>query len=122
MTYDPVNHPKHYVEQSAKVEPIDILRFAPFDLGNALKYLIRAGHKDDELQDLLKADWYLKCAISSVGLNYEPYEHFFNHFLPILIRFKLFDGEDFGYSVPTLISKLRNDVRERIEELKNEHK
>lgn len=121
MNYDPVNHPQHYVEQSAMVEPIDILRFAPFDLGNALKYMIRAGHKDDELQDLLKASWYLDCAFYSVALNYEPYENFFSHFLPILMRFKLFDEECLGRSVPTLLSKLSDDVRDRIEELKNAH-
>ena len=65
MKYDPVNHPKHYVEQSAKLEPIMVLRYAPFDLGNAFKYIIRAGHKNDYLQDLKKAKWYLECALET---------------------------------------------------------
>ena len=29
------------------------------NLGNALKYLSRAGHKDDIIQDLKKAKWYI---------------------------------------------------------------
>ena len=35
-----------------------------FNRGNVLKYIIRAGRKDDELQDLLKAKDYLEREIS----------------------------------------------------------
>lgn len=59
---DLVNHPPHYEEQSIKLEPIDFCERLPFNLGNALKYCFRAGHKEgsSELQDLDKAKWYLK--------------------------------------------------------------
>lgn len=86
-TYDPVDHPRHYVEQAATIEPIEVLRFAPFDLGNALKYMIRAGHKDDALQDLKKAEWYLKCAQKTQDVNFEPYHTFFNRYGFILQKF-----------------------------------
>lgn len=56
---DPVNHPAHYTQASPTVEPIDFLRYLPFSLGNALKYIIRAEHKGNAEQDLDKAVWYL---------------------------------------------------------------
>jgi len=37
-----------------------------FNRGNVLKYIIRAGRKDDELQDLLKAKDYLEREISDL--------------------------------------------------------
>lgn len=121
MNYDPVNHPKHYVEQSAKIEPIDILRFAPFDLGNALKYMIRAGHKDNELQDLKKAKWYLDCAIDSASATVVdcPYQDFFYHYFPILQRFGFLTYDDFGFNAVTYISHLKEDVELRINKLIN---
>ena len=57
---DTVNHPKHYVSQGVFIEPIDLCRHLPFDLGNACKYLIRAGHKNNEVEDVKKAIWYLE--------------------------------------------------------------
>lgn len=114
-TYDPVDHPKHYVEQAATIEPIEILRFAPFDLGNALKYMIRAGHKDDALQDLKKAEWYLECAQDTCSVNYVPYNEFFNHYGFILEKF-LKKSIDFskGESCDDDIEYLLNSVRECI--------
>ena len=85
--FDPVNRPQHYVEQSATVEPIEILRWAPFDLGNALKYMIRAGHKDNELQDLEKAAWYLSTAYESCWTHSKPYDNFFRRYGLILLSF-----------------------------------
>ena len=54
-----VNHPKHY--NRGKYEAIDVIEDwqMNFSLGNALKYLSRAGHKDDIIQDLKKAKWYI---------------------------------------------------------------
>ena len=55
-----VNHPKHY--QGNKYEVIDIIEDfnLNFSLGSAIKYILRAGKKDDRKQDLEKAIWYLK--------------------------------------------------------------
>ena len=54
-----VNHPSHY--NMGKYEAIDVIEDwnLGFNLGNALKYLSRAGHKDDIIQDLKKAKWYI---------------------------------------------------------------
>jgi hypothetical protein len=62
---DPVNHPAHYTsgpKHSAcgdPIECIDIVESLPFNLGNAIKYLWRAGKKGDALEDYRKAIWYL---------------------------------------------------------------
>ena len=65
---DPVNHPQHYRTDSG-LEAIEVIEaFFPNDyhLGNAFKYLARAGKKDDEVQDLEKAVWYIDRRIESV--------------------------------------------------------
>ena len=56
---DPVRHPSHYTY--GKIETIDFIedKDLNFNRGNAIKYIIRAGHKDDEAQDLEKARWYI---------------------------------------------------------------
>lgn len=58
---DYVNHPPHYIS-GRKYEPIDVIADwdLSFCLGNALKYISRAGRKDDTIQDLKKAIWYLE--------------------------------------------------------------
>lgn len=61
---DPVNHPKHYTADPSGVECIQITRHRSFNVGNAIKYLWRAGLKGDaeitEVQDLKKAIWYIE--------------------------------------------------------------
>lgn len=54
-----INHPQHY--NMGKFEAIDVIEDwkLNFNLGNAIKYISRAGHKDDIIQDLKKALWYL---------------------------------------------------------------
>lgn len=44
------------------VEAIDIAEHLPFNLGNVVKYVVRAGRKEgaDEIHDLRKAEWYLR--------------------------------------------------------------
>jgi hypothetical protein len=58
---DPVNHPPHYTHGSH--EPIDVIEDwrLGFCLGNTVKYIARAGHKDPAktIEDLKKARWYL---------------------------------------------------------------
>lgn len=57
---DAVNHPKHYTSDPSGVECIDITRHRNFNIGNAIKYLWRAGLKEDaKIQDLRKAIWYI---------------------------------------------------------------
>jgi len=59
---DPVNHPSHYCDafQPVNIECISITRHMPFVLGNAFKYVWRAGRKDNTVEDIKKAIWYLR--------------------------------------------------------------
>lgn len=57
--HDAVNHPKHYTNHPSGVEAIVVARGMPFNLGNAFKYVFRAGSKGDAIEDLKKARWYL---------------------------------------------------------------
>lgn len=58
---DPVNHPDHYtwLKDAIGVEAIDITELFNFNLGNALKYLLRHEHKGADVEDLSKAAFYL---------------------------------------------------------------
>lgn len=59
--YDAVNHPSHYTD--GKIEVIDYIedKGLGYHLGNAVKYISRAGKKDPAkyIEDLKKAVWYL---------------------------------------------------------------
>jgi len=58
---DNINHPPHYTSHPSGVECVDIAEHLSFNLGNALKYVWRAGKKDPEKrqEDLDKARWYI---------------------------------------------------------------
>jgi len=61
MQHDNVNHPAHYTD--GKIEVIDFIedKKLGYHLGNAIKYISRAGKKDPEktAEDLKKAVWNL---------------------------------------------------------------
>lgn len=67
MKDDNVNHPTHYTGHPSGVECIQITEHFGFCVGNAIKYLWRAGHKAEtgktarqkEIEDLQKARWYI---------------------------------------------------------------
>jgi hypothetical protein len=65
---DPINHPPHYGGDST-YEAIKVIEAwgLGFSLGNALKYICRAGRKDTEtrLADLRKARWYIDREIAN---------------------------------------------------------
>ena len=58
---DPVKHPSHYTSDPSGVECLEITRWRNFNIGNAIKYLWRAGIKDDQkvIEDLEKAVFYI---------------------------------------------------------------
>lgn len=63
-----VNHPKHYTQHPSGVECIQITEHLNFCLGNAIKYIWRAGLKaDDPVQDLKKARFYIEREIKRLG-------------------------------------------------------
>lgn len=58
---DMVNKPKHYTSDPSGVECIDITRHRNYNIGNAIKYLWRAGLKNEDkhIEDLKKAIFYI---------------------------------------------------------------
>ena len=70
--YDPVNHPKHYTQYEHEV--IELTEQLGFCLGNAVKYILRAPYKGNELEDLKKAGWYLNRLLAGDDKReYEPW-------------------------------------------------
>jgi len=57
---DTVNHPSHYTAHPSGIECIEVTEHFNFNLGNAIKYIWRAGLKGDSLEDLRKAVWYVQ--------------------------------------------------------------
>ena len=78
---DNVNHPRHYsyLKELCGIEVIDITRHMDFCLGNAIKYILRAGHKQDaslidnqkEIEDLKKAIFYINDRIAQIEGKYD---------------------------------------------------
>jgi len=64
--HDPVNKPKHYTEHPSGIECIQITEHENFCVGNAIKYLWRAGRKGDAVEDLQKAMWYIQREINRI--------------------------------------------------------
>ena len=54
-----VNHPDHYNKHPSGVECITITEHMCFNLGNAIKYIWRFDLKNDAIEDLKKAAWYI---------------------------------------------------------------
>jgi hypothetical protein len=67
--HDNVNHPKHYTSHPSGVECIEVTEHFNFCIGNAIKYLWRAGLKGEQVEDLRKARWYIDREISRVLNN-----------------------------------------------------
>lgn len=66
-----VNNPSHYGGKDNPYEAIKVIEAwdLNFKLGNTVKYISRAGKKDDILQDLKKAKWYLDREIQKLEEN-----------------------------------------------------
>lgn len=65
--HDPVNSPSHYTSHPSGVECITITEHMNFNVGNAVKYLWRAGAKGSEIQDLKKSIWYIQREIYRIS-------------------------------------------------------
>ena len=74
QTADAVNHPSHYTSDPSGIECIEITRHRNFNVGNAIKYLWRAGLKSDssladtekQVEDLRKAIFYINDEINRI--------------------------------------------------------
>jgi hypothetical protein len=77
MANETVDHPPHYGGADNPYEAIKVIEAwdLGFQLGNAVKYIARAGKKGDELEDLKKAAWYLQRQIKNVTKQREREAH-----------------------------------------------
>lgn len=70
MNKEQIDHPEHYGGENNPYEAIKVIEAwgLGFHLGNTLKYIARAGKKmpEKELEDLQKAEWYLKRRIENL--------------------------------------------------------
>lgn len=73
-----VNHPNHYGGKGNPLEVINIIEYygLNFNLGNVIKYCLRAGKKDEIIQELKKAQWYINREIERLENNTSHYEGF----------------------------------------------
>ena len=62
---DSIHHPKHYTSDDCGVEAIEITSLLPACISNAVKYVWRCGKKDEDLQELKKALWYINYSIDN---------------------------------------------------------
>lgn len=64
---DNVNHPAHY--KTGGIETIDFIeaKQLTYNLGNVVKYITRADHKGNKMEDLKKAQWYLNREIKNLS-------------------------------------------------------
>ena len=69
LPMDMVNHPAHYT--AGGIETIDFIeaKQLTYNIGNVVKYITRADHKGNQLQDLQKAQWYLTREIQRIEKN-----------------------------------------------------
>ena len=84
-----VTHPRHYISHPSGIECIEITRHHNFNIGNAIKYLWRAGlkeeqgktNKEKQIEDLNKAIWYIQDYINTLlaSSNNNKEEVAFNH-------------------------------------------
>ena len=67
LAKDMVNHPSHY--KVGGIETIDFIeaKSLGYNLGNVVKYITRADHKGNKLEDLKKAQWYLNREVSKLS-------------------------------------------------------
>ena len=62
---DAIRHPKHYTSDGCGVEAIEVTSLLPACISNAVKYVWRCGKKDEDLQELKKALWYINYSIDN---------------------------------------------------------
>lgn len=100
-----VNHPQHYGGDTT-YEAIKVIEAWQLDfcLGNTVKYISRAGKKDPnkEMEDLLKAKWYLKRRIAQLALqtgDYPPGKVYDENMNELDVQEKRYNqyGEEVGF-------------------------
>ncbi len=68
--HHPVEHPRHYTSHPSGIECIEVTEHMNYCLGNAMKYLWRAGRKNaDPIEDLRKSVYYIEREIDRLTKN-----------------------------------------------------
>ena len=62
---DNVNHPPHYTSHPSGIECIEVAEHMGYSLGNVIKYVWRADLKGNAVEDLRKAEFYLRREIAN---------------------------------------------------------
>lgn len=72
---DQVNNPQHYTAHPSGIQAIEVTRHMNFNLGNAIKYIWRAGikNKDTHIEDLKKAIFYIQDEINRLEGKYDKH-------------------------------------------------
>lgn len=99
---DSVNNPKHYSSHPSGVRAIELCRLLPFSIGNAVKYLMRAGLKESspKKEDLFKAAWYLNDQASDADFCIST--------KAMRVAKKIKEAEPYGTSLYCLLCLLAN--------------
>lgn len=118
---DAVNHPSHY--NMGKIEVIEAIEDwqLGFHLGNAVKYIARAGKKEpDKLLDLKKARWYLNRAINDdvIDCEYDEVQEDEDTAEPVRLR-ALYLEQQLTRTEQRLVQLIneRNQLREQVTDL-----
>ena len=71
--FETIDHPAHYGGADNPYEAIKVIEAwkLGFNLGNTVKYIARAEHKGNALEDLRKAAWYLNREIENLAKKTE---------------------------------------------------
>ena len=69
MSNSTVEHPIHYTSHPSGVECIQVTEHMNFNIGNAVKYLWRAGLKLNAVEDLQKAAWYVQRELGRIKID-----------------------------------------------------
>ncbi|BDR56517.1 DUF3310 domain-containing protein [Xylocopilactobacillus apis] len=128
--YDDVNNPRHYTEYYP-LQPIDVIENTQmsYNLGQIFKYLVRAPYKNNELEDLKKAKYYVKLLKSEEIKNflnfpfskkyiYEFFEKALDkNALSPFIFFNAFDESFANKDDQSFVKLLKEQIESRIEYL-----
>ena len=115
---DMINNVEHYSQAGALLEPIDVINDGPFNLCNVIKYLSRAGHKDDELQDVLKAKRYINEAAKCYAHDPVPYDYWATRHLIYMKKLKPFKHLE-CVTAKKLIDDLKHMIVNRLKDLED---
>src|SRR5699024_4131310 len=111
--------PDYYKNKEQTIELIELIRDMPFSLGNAIKYVFRCRTKEDRIQDLTKALWYLQ----DYQQNKKPEPYFIPKLKDTEINIILSNTTEFEHHVITSIYRnwqTKNEYNYQIQYIQRE--